>query len=169
MYKLTETSNYPDSPNYYVRLLIDLEIHEEIYEVEIDVNRGINDYRSFASLIKEKFPNIKTLKINQNYYTGHIYYPGDSDPNTELTEMLIMLELNNFEFTDYQSEHMTILDKEQLWETLNESGINNFNYVFNLGDLEYYSEPAATIYENEYGVLTFNEPTKIDSDNFEDV
>lgn len=115
----------------------------EINHINVDyVDRGISNFNAFANMIKNLFPNIETLDLDQNYS----YYPkiynmciSNDEKNLmyyqEFLNMLKTLKLKNFRFYDQQSRFINNINIEDIFEIMPNdsvyvlrSGCEKFNY-----------------------------------------
>jgi len=129
---LNNLSSCEDSNEYYFDVLYRIGYGDsedicpklEITSIEIDVDRGITDFDEFGTLLSDIFPNLRKLKISQNYSCGE---------NTETKHFLNFVQLLNlkeFILEDLQSEFLDKLNVEDLFAIMSDNSVYNITYGF---------------------------------------
>jgi hypothetical protein len=119
--KLEDLSCCERSDTYYPLILYDNQ-SEDITSLEMEVDRGVDFQFLLESL--DYFPNLKTLKLKQNYANGkHVKF-------TDFIGFLENMSLEKFTLVDFQSEFLNGIDPFDLFCMLP----NNCDYTIVYGD-----------------------------------
>jgi len=103
-----DSNSLLENCNEYIKYYNSI-LDEKIETVILDIDRGINNFEWFGSVLKCKFPNVKYLFITQTYSHSH----GCDSWNT-FENLFINLNLNVLMLSDMYTESTRIFNNHQI-------------------------------------------------------
>ena len=128
MLKLEDLTDLTDDEfmdHNYITVLQEKE-SDEIEELDMQVNQGITRFTLMGGVLIRRYPNLKKLTIHQNYSHGS-YATID-----KFIDFLEGLKLEYFCLEDYQSEFITRLDVNKIFNVMIDWSTCIFNIHHNI-------------------------------------